>query len=237
MEKIEFNKKLFIRNDDDAFKIAVMFTRYGQIPKSYQEVLFFANKDIVKGGVNFLAFTEMYNETISYVDNWILGLDALKDEFDWEFHRSKLLTRFLTQKRIQYESVYEELGKTYESTANILRNALILWSNGICWAEESSYKHTASPKLWELWDILVKYREGLLEEIKGSEKHHKEFQKLIKYRNTNEFYKDRQERLIDHPDLFKEVEKIEKDLEIIFFKDKLSKEIPIISAIKKRLKI
>jgi hypothetical protein len=234
MDNLDFYKKFFVRNDDTAFKIAIMFSQYSKIDTSRQSLLFYANKDIVKKGVNFLTFTDMFNETLAYTNNWLLDLESVKDEFDWEFHRSKLLTRFSTQRLIDFQSVYEKLWDADKSTANLIRNISILWNNSIHLVNENSYRNTASPKLWELWDILVKYNKGDYDNIKGDEWHQKEFKNVIKYRNQNAFYKDRQATLEQDADL---VEKVQKGLDSIMFKDILAKELPIISTIRKRLKI
>lgn len=235
MENIDFNKSLFVRNDDIAFKIAVMYTNIPKVHLSTQEILFYSNKSIVKSGINFLTFTDMYNETWDYVNNWIAGLDTLKDEQDWEFHRSKLLTRFNMQKRFSYDQVIEELAG--QKCAMEIKNTSILWNNSIFLSEKEPYKNTKNQKAWELWNALVKLKDGQLDEISGSESLIKEFKKIVKYRNENEFYQKHSLNLDNNHLIMKEIDETEKQLSVIFLKDKLTKEIPIISAIKKRLKI
>jgi hypothetical protein len=236
-ERIDFNRAIFVRNDDNAYKIAVMFSRFPEISKARQEILFFAHKSLMRNNINFLTYTELFNETLNYTNNWLLELDNLKDEYDWEFHRSKLLTRFSLKSTIddtvQIMEFMKNQGHTNEGI--LIHNTAVSWNNGIYYAKKDKYKDNSDSTTWELWDIIKKYKKGDLDTISGNKQHLKELRKLIKYRKQDKFFDDHRSTLTDKD--FGMIEELENTLSKIIFKEELTKEIPIISAVRKRLKL
>lgn len=232
-----FNRAFFVRNDDLVFKIAVMFSRYQKIDLAVQETLFFCNNSIVIGKVNYLAFTEMFNETLEYTKKWIIDLDSVKDEFDWEFHRSKLLTRFSTQKPIDIKKVIDLLSENHKKVANSIRNTSILWNNAIYFSELEEYSKRDN-KLWKLWNCLSKYNKGD-SDIEVDTQYLKIFKNVSYYRNENDFYTERSEILTLEQQ--KLAQRIENDLNTIYLKNtldnKLENKDSFLGKIKKRLKI
>jgi hypothetical protein len=236
-DRIEFNKALFVRNDDNAYKMAVMFSRYPEISKERQEILFFANKNIIKNKFNPLAYSELFNEAIRYSNNWLLELDTLKDEFDWEIHRTKILTCFGLKNTIDSKDEISKFMKAngHEREANIIYNTAVAWNNAIYFARNDKYKDTSDSRTWELWEIINQYKDGNLDAITGDKKHIKELNKIVNYRKNEKFFT---EQLIGlTPQELKLIEELEKSLSTIFLKEELKKEIPIISSIRKRLKL
>lgn len=236
-DRIEFNKALFVRNDDNAYKMAVMFSRYPEISKERQETLFFANKSLIKNKFNPLAYSELFNETIRYTNNWILELDNLKDEFDWEVHRTKIITRFGLKNTIDTKDEISNFMKAngHEREAQIIFNTAVAWNNSVYFARNDKYKDTSDSRTWELWEIINQYKEGNLDAIRGDKKHLKELSKIINYRKNDKFFSEQLIALT--PEDLKLISQLEKSLSTIFFKEELTKEIPIISSIRKRLKL
>jgi hypothetical protein len=210
MDSLEFNKTFFPRNTDEIFKLAVMFTKYPAISLTTQETLFFSNHPI------YLTYTEMYNEMREATNHWILGLDKLKDETDWQFHRSKLLTRFKMTKKVNDENI----DKFFRNNTNIpdrfIHSTAVLWNNAVYLADNDKYKNEANGNTWKLWDTLVKYKEGNYEAIIGNNKHLKEFNKVVDYRKDDDFF-NRQRTILTEENL-NYIEKVRNDLSTIFFK-------------------
>jgi hypothetical protein len=237
MDKLEFNKIFFPRNTDDIFKLAIMFSRHGKVSLASQEILFYSNDSMAHAQ---LAYIEMYNELIDYTCKWLQGLDTLKNENDWMCHRNRLSTRFKLTKRVNLESVEQFFNKNKKVfPEKFIHNTGVLWNNAVYLAEGNKYKNESNDNTWKLWDVLIKYKEERNEEIIGNKALLKEFQKIIKYRKEDEFFDS--QRVILTSAILKEIDKIEKDLSIIFFKDELKGELNIISSIinpmRKRLKI
>lgn len=240
MNEYEFNRSLFVRNSDEIFKIAVMITKYNLVGKDVQEFLFFANKSIVVNGINFLTFTEIFNELNEYTKKWISDLSNVTDEFDWSFHRSKLLTRLGVSQTINqetYEKVCKKLEEDHPSEARTLRNMSIIWNNSTYLAFNAKYFEEKNKKVWELWSVLKKYSQGNCDDIFADEDIGSQLSRVIKYRNENDFYKKYAIQLSNNNELFNEVQQIEKNLSIILFKQKLSAEIPILGKLKKVFKL
>lgn len=249
MDNIKFNKILFVKNDDIAFQLAVMITLHKPIDRSVQEILFFANQDIVKNKVNYLTYTEMFNELQHYATQWLHDLDIIKDDNDWNFHRSKLLTRCSMLKRIDTPDIITYLiNNNQQYVAGVIRSTSIAWNNSIYFVEkDNAYKPSIfsmsfgdNQKLWDVWDILKKYKKGDFESINGEKSHLKELTKILNYRKEHTFFKEQQ--LYLNPEDLAYIEKMEKDLSNIFFKNSiennvLKKDDSIINNLKKKLKM
>lgn len=232
MDNLEFNKTFFPRNTDGVFKLAVMFTRYPAISLTTQESLFFSNNPI------YLTYTEMYNELREATNKWILGLDNLKDESDWEFHRRKLLTRFKMTKQVNDKAIVEFFKNNTNIYDQFIHNTAVIWNNAVYLAKEDKYKNESNKNTWKLWDVLVKYKEGKNDDITGDKTYIKEFNKVVNYRKDDEFFVS--QRVILTEDNLTHIEKVRNELTTIFFKEELKDELgktSIISAIKKRLKL
>lgn len=239
-ERIDFNRALFVRNDDNAYKIAVMFSRFPEISQARQEILFFANKKIIKDNINFLAYTELFNENLKYTNNWLLELDMLKDEFDWEFHRSKLITRFALKDTINNTKEIMEYMKNNGHTNDgiLIHNTAVAWNNGVLRAKNDKYKDNSDARAWELWEILIKYKNDNLNAITGDKKHLKELSEIIQYRKEDKFFDEQRVPLTDKDLLI--IKELETTLSKIFFKEELNGELnkeTLISSIRKRLKL
>jgi len=236
-EKVDFNRCFFVRNDDQIFKAAVMLSRFPEISQVTQEILFFANKKIIKDNMNYLAYTEMFNETILYARNWLLELDLLKDEFDWEFHRSKLATRFNLMQPIESkDNLLQHMEKNgHKREGIIIYNSMVSWNNAIYYGRNDKYKDNSNSKKWELWNILVKYKNDKIDQISGDKSHLKELKEVIKYRKEDKFFSDQHATLSNEN--LAQIDKLENALSTIILKEELTKEIPIISSIKKIFKL
>jgi hypothetical protein len=232
MDSLEFNKTFFPRNTDEMFKLAVMFTRHPPISLTTQEILFFSNHPI------YLTYTEMYNEFRETTSHWILGLDKLKDETDWQFHRNKLLTRFKMTKRVNDEAIDQFFRNNNDIPVRFVFNTAIIWNNAVYLAENDKYKNEANKNTWKLWDTLVKYKEDNYDEIIGDKNSLKEFNKVVTYRKEDEFLNSQKASLTENNLIY--IEKVRSDLSTIFFKENLKDELgnpSIISSIRKRLKL
>jgi hypothetical protein len=218
-----------------------MISRFPEISQTKQELLFFANKKAIKDNFNLLAYTEVFNETLNYTTKWILELDNVKDEFDWEFHRSKLLTRFVLATPIMnIDYVLNQLEKNMNSNDfHIIKGTMVstsvAWNNAIYYARNDQYKDESNPQTWELWEIINHYKNDNLDAISANKKHLKEFSKIIKYRKNDNFFDGQRVNLTDKD--LRLIEELENKLSKVIFKEELTKEIPIISAVRKRLKL
>jgi len=239
MDILSFNRNFFSRNDDYVYKIAVMITRREPIPTHVQEFLFFSNKDSIVKGVNLLSFTELFNELHIYTSQWLLQLTNLTDEFDWEFHRSKLLTRLEFLHPIssdKIESIYSRYSFTEPQIANILKYSTIVWSNSEFHTQHTKYFINKNTQVWDLWKSLSLYSKSEFDSITKMDDLSKLFSKIIHYRKNDNFYKDFNINL-NSSELSQEIDLIYKNLSIINLKNNLETDIPFYSKIKKVLKI
>lgn len=239
MENLDFNRNFFSRNDDYVYKIAVMITRREPIPLHVHEFLFFSNKDSIVRGINLLSFVELFNELHQYTTQWLLQLNNLTDEFDWEFHRSKLLTRLEFLHPIssdKIETIYSKYKTIEHQIASVLKYSTIVWSNSEFHTQHAKYLSNKNPQIWELWKTLSLYSNFQFDLITKNDDLSKLFSKIIDYRKTDNFYKDFNINLNSN-ELSQEIELIQKNLSIIYLKNNLEKDIPFYAKIKKVLKI
>ncbi len=193
-----------------------------------QEELFFANKDIILKNnnfdFNFLAFSEMFNETYDYIEKWVLGLDMLVDEFDWQFHRSNLLTRFAKQELISYGDDFfihnlNGLEKNNKDLFKFVRNKVIQWDNSIYFSRKGVYVPNKKHEIWDLWNCLKYYKEKNINNIKGNYNLLDVFDVTIARRKDG-FYKELHAEIKDKEDLIL-IDEVREDLKKLLQKNKL----------------
>lgn len=239
MNHLEFNSNFFSRNDDPAYKIAVMITRFGEIPLYVQEFLSFANKDSIVGNVNLLTFTELFNELYSYSVNWIINLSNLQDENDWEFYRSKFITRLQLIRPINPRFIndsFHQFKNSEPHLASILKNSLTIWANSEFYSQTANYIYSKNSKVWDLWKCLSLYSNVNIDSIIIDSNLIRQFSNSIDYRNQDSFYK-KYNIILDSNPIIEEINKIKHHFSIISLKNNLDRELPIYSKIKNILKI
>lgn len=240
MDKLEFNRKLFCLYDDPIIWIGNYFLENGDVENYIKEFLFFSGKDgLLANGISMLTAVEIYSETYQYIQRWFQDLDIVQSDNDWLIHKSKLFTR-LTLNKIPSIKLIDDFrdksSKNYNSELRIIRNAMVTTENCQFYLKDYdlTYNKKNDAERWMMWRDLILYRDKKIDEIKSFNSFHHEFDKLIKFKTKNEF---KGIKLKDTLFSQNEIDLIRQDFDSILLSNKLKKELPIVSKVKKIFKI
>ncbi len=219
----KFANLFFTRSADSVFHSALMFHKYGNIPTSVLEYLFFAQTPKT-GAVFWLTFLENYNEQYDFVKNWFSDLKNINDEFDWNFQRAKLRSKFILFQTVNTEKAITVF-KDEPIVTTQIRNAGIIWNNCIHILSESEYFPEKTPIKFELWKILISIKDGTESQIVATEKHLEQFRQIIFQRSNSPLIKKYLLNINNGSEERKYIDYFEKALETLINKNNLSKEL------------
>ncbi len=234
----KFSSLFFTRNSDSVFHAGLLFRKYGNVPTSVLEFLFFAQTP-KSGAVFWLTFLENYNQQFEFVEKWFSELKDIKDEFDWNFKRAQLRSKFILYTPVNTEKAlmaFKDEPQVYQT----IRNTGIIWNNCISTLTGATYFPEKTTLKYELWDILLSLKNGEEPLIQVTEKHIEAFEQLIFHRSNNTFLKTHHLELSKNSEEKEYIEYLEKSLESWMRKNKLAQSLikkPIGEKIKSIFKI
>lgn len=219
----KFAKLFFTRSGDSVFHSALMFNKYGNIPTSVLEFIFFAHTPKA-GAVFWLTFLENYNQQYEFVNNWLSDLKNITDEFDWNFQRAKMRSKFLLFQTVNTERALIAFKDEPNVTTHI-KNAGIIWNNCIHILNEAEYFPEKTPTKFELWKILLSIKDGTESPIVATEKHLEQFKQIMFHRSNSTLIKKYGLNIAKSSEDQKYIDYFEKAIETLIKKNNLEKEL------------
>lgn len=215
----KFSTLFFTRNSDPVFHAALLFKKYGNVPTSVLEFLFFSQQP-KNGAVYWLTFLDNYNQQYEYVENWLSELVNVNNESDWNYHRAKLRSKFILFKRVNTEKALAAF-KDEAQVQKTIKNTGIIWNNCLTILEDVEYFPEKTPTKFELWSILLSIKNGIESPIIANEKHLEVFQQIIFQRSNQSFLKTYNLAIQQNSEDQKSVNYIEKSIETLIRKNNM----------------
>ncbi len=184
-KNIDFNKVFFVNPEDQVYKNALMFTKYGLIGKEVLEYMFFAHEDAI-GNINYLEHLEQHNENFEYMNKWLEELSNIETPSDWSFHHSRLSTRMKKMSYIKEEDSYLNKFQNEKSVFYAIKNTLVLWNNLVNSIQNMKSVNKDKERI-DLWLKLKNINNENYDDIKFEQKDLVLFDKIMKIREKDEF--------------------------------------------------
>ena len=159
--KTDYYKLLFVANHTPNFEKVLHFLKYGGVSLEAQEFLFYQGS--YTRSFNPQEFSEMFNEQITYLNQWLNFLPMITDNQSYQIHESKIISRFnrfsgITENDVSYLLQMKELKNSdAQRVAQEVLPRVYVWNKVINYFKENQ-TYTILPDIdWKAWSVLSHY--------------------------------------------------------------------------------